>query len=223
MSNFQDQDWQVVFSKAAFQMQIPFQVELVESVDAEFIEKSSVSTFLITNLEVHKTHLGADAYFAKPMLERILKQHGMAELGQTLQFTRPQVLPASSSESVLNVALRFAFVFKDSSFEEVEEETETEAERIAREEEEEFQRLLEEEEAEKEAEAQRQREAQELADKEATEKAEKERLEKEQEEREAEAQRLKDAEDAQAQQNEQSNQEQTQNDNGDDEFPEETR
>jgi len=220
MSNFHDQDWQVVFTKAAFDLKLGADVELVENVDKEFFELSRVSTFLLTNLEVAKTHLGADAYFARPMLERIIKQHGVAQPGQVLKFTRPQILTASSSDTVLNIALRYAFVVQEKA-EEIEAEVEeTEAERIAREEEEEFQRLLEEEEREKEAEAERQRELQEKAEKEAAEKAEQDRLENEQKEREAEAQRLRDAEAAQQTQQQEPQQD---SQNSDDEFPEETR
>lgn len=220
MSSFLNQDWQAVFTKAVAALKINVAgVEYVEHVDADLFPRTRVATHLLHNLEVSKSYLGADVYYARPLLERIIRDSAPELSGETLVITSPQILPAGSSDNVLNVALRYAFIFRDTPTEpEGVTVVETDEERQQREDDEELERMMEAERLELERKEQEEKEALEKAEKEAIEKAEQDRLQKEQEERDAEAARLREAEAAQK-----AAQTQTQQTEevGDDEFPEE--
>lgn len=174
MKSFNNQDWRLVFQKAAKEMQMAFaDVQVIDVVDQRYIDQSHVVSHAISNYETEHSVLGADFYLGQPLLRR-MKGFGF---GKTLVITKPVIRASGISDTLFNVSMRYAFVdtFNVAPVAYVE----SEADRIKREEDAELQRMQDEE------------------DRLAFEKSEKERIAKEQAERDekaAEEQRIKDAE-----------------------------
>lgn len=187
MSTFREQNWQAVFSQAAQSLKMNIGgVEVVDNVDQDFIDQSRVVTYALTNAETHASYLGADSYLARPLLERMILQHNISLSGEKLVITRPHIRSQGSSDTVFNVALRYAFIFKGDTVETVE----TEEQRKQREEDEELAELQRQEDLEKAEKAEK-------AEKEKRAKAEKEaadKIESDKKAKAAEEQRLKDEE-----------------------------
>ena len=207
MTTFRDQNWQQVFLKAAQGLKMNISgVEIVDNVDQTFLDQSRIVTYALTNTETAASYAGADVYLARPLLERMILQNKLSLTGEKLVITKPQVRTAGSSDTVFNVAVRYAFLFKNDNVQTT--VAETEEERIRREEDEELERLQREEDEEKRL------------------KAEKEAREKEEsDKRAADEQRLKDEETRQKAERENAAKQKAANSNtgnsDEDQFPEE--